>query len=139
MLLKSEITAAKARAKERLARTPVAVSARYQRRGGRLIIDLSSGLSIAFKPPDVQGLERATPDQLTRVEISPSGLGLHFPALDADICLPALLEGFLGSQEWMAADEQHPGASATKVEKPAGPTAKATSVNRARKSAASVR
>jgi hypothetical protein len=42
-------------------------------------------------------------EQLTRIEISPSGLGLYFPAIDADIYLPSLLEGFLGSRGWMAA------------------------------------
>jgi len=39
---------------------------------------------------------------LTEIEISPSGLGLHFPKLDADLYLPALLEGFMSSKEWMA-------------------------------------
>jgi hypothetical protein len=39
---------------------------------------------------------------LSAIEISPSGLGLHFPALDADLYVPALLEGFLGSRHWMA-------------------------------------
>jgi hypothetical protein len=29
-------------------------------------------------------------------------LGLHFPQLDADLYLPALLQGFLGSRQWMA-------------------------------------
>jgi hypothetical protein len=39
---------------------------------------------------------------LADIEISPSGLGLHFPQLDADLYLPALLQGFLGSRQWMA-------------------------------------
>ena len=100
---KKEIEAANERAAARLSRTPTATAARYDRRIGRLVIDLSSGLSIAFRPQDAQGLEPAKPEQLTRIEISPSGLGLHFPAIDADICLPGLLEGFLGSRRWMAA------------------------------------
>jgi len=45
---------------------------------------------------------RARPAQLAGIEISPSGLGLHFPQLDANLYLPALLEGFLGSRQWMA-------------------------------------
>ncbi|NBQ54825.1 MAG: DUF2442 domain-containing protein, partial [Proteobacteria bacterium] len=28
--------------------------------------------------------------------------GLHFPQLDADLYLPALLKGVLGSRRWMA-------------------------------------
>ena len=100
---KETIAAANKRASARLARTPTATAARYDRRSGRVVIDLSSGLSIAFKPQQAQGLEHATQDQLRMIDISPSGLGLHFPALDADLYLPSLLQGFLGSRRWMAA------------------------------------
>jgi hypothetical protein len=48
-------------------------------------------------------LEHARPSQLERIEITPSGFGLYFPKLDADLYVPALLEGFLGSKRWMAA------------------------------------
>ena len=85
------------------AKTPTALAASYDRRSGRIVIDLSSGLSVAFKPHDAQGLEQAKPAQLAKIEISPSGLGLHFPELDANLYLPAILEGFLGSRRWMAA------------------------------------
>lgn len=81
---------------------PRAVSARYDRRIGRVVIQLNTNLDLAFSPRDVQGLERATPEELSAIEISPSGFGIHFPRLDADLYLPALLEGFLGSRKWMA-------------------------------------
>jgi hypothetical protein len=55
-----------------------------------------------FSPRDAEGLEKATPAELETIEISPSGLGIHFPKLDADLYLPALLEGFWGSRKWMA-------------------------------------
>ena len=93
---------AEARAAARLTTQPTAVTARYDRRVGRVVIGLSSGLEIAFKPHDAQGLRDARPAQLADIEISPSGLGLHFPQLDADLYLPALLQGFLGSRSWMA-------------------------------------
>ena len=88
---------------DRLAKTPIATAAHYDRRLGHLVIDLSSGLSLSFKPQVAEGLEHAKAEQLTTIEISPSGLGLHFPAIDADIYLPSLVEGFLGSRRWMAA------------------------------------
>jgi hypothetical protein len=66
------------------------------------VIHLSSRLEISFSPRDVQGLERARPSQLEAIEISPSGFGIHFPRLDADLYVPGLLEGFLGSKQWMA-------------------------------------
>src|ERR1051326_5113678 len=94
---------ANARAAALRARTPAAVAARYDRRLGRVFITLSTGIDVAFRPGDAQGLESAQPSDLSAIEISPSGLGLHFPKIDADLYLPALLEGFLGSKRWMAA------------------------------------
>jgi hypothetical protein len=82
---------------------PVATAARYDRRLGRVVIRLNSGLDVAFSPRDAQGLQKATAAQLRDIEISPSGFGIYFPTLDVDIYLPALLEGFLGSRAWMAA------------------------------------
>jgi Protein of unknown function (DUF2442) len=90
------------RARKRQASLPKAVNAHYDRRIGRIVIHLDTRLDIAFSPRDAQGLEHAKPAQLDSIEISPSGFGLHFPKLDADIYLPALLEGFLGSRKWMA-------------------------------------
>ncbi len=95
--------AASRRGEARRAALPSVVAVRYDRRISRVVISLSSGLQIAFAPRDVQGLEEARPADLADAEISPSGLGVHFPHLDADIYLPALLEGFLGSQRWLAA------------------------------------
>lgn len=111
------VKAANARAAQRLASNPTAVAARYDRRVGRVLIALSSGLEIAFKPHDAQGLEQARPAQLTDIEISPSGLGLHFPKLDADLYLPALLEGFLGSRRWMASAMGRAGGKAATEKK----------------------
>jgi len=82
---------------------PRAIAARYDRKLGRVVIRLSSKLEVTFSPRDAQGLENATPSQLEKIEITPSGLGIHFPKLDADIYVPALLEGFLGSRKWLAA------------------------------------
>lgn len=99
-----EFEAANQRAVERLRKTPIATAVRYDRRIGRIVIDLSSGIEIAFRPHDAQGLEHAKPHQLAEIEISPSGMGIHFPRLDADLYLPAILEGFLGSRRWMAVE-----------------------------------
>jgi hypothetical protein len=81
---------------------PRALSARYDRKNRRIVIQLSSNLDVSFSPDNAQGLENAAPSQLEKIEISPSGLGIYFPRLDADLYLPAILEGFLGSKKWMA-------------------------------------
>jgi len=90
------------RAKKLQESIPRAVSAHYDRESGRVVIKLSSNVDVGFSPSDAQGLEEATPSQLDEIEISPSGFGIHFPKLDADLYLPALLQGFLGSRKWMA-------------------------------------
>lgn len=90
------------KARKLQASLPRAVSAHYDRRIGRVVIRLNTKLDVAFSPHDAEGLENATPSRLEPIEISPSGFGLHLPKLDADIYLPALLEGFLGSRKWMA-------------------------------------
>jgi hypothetical protein len=81
---------------------PRAVSAHYDRRLRKIVIRLNSRLEVSFSPRDAEGLENATAAKLDPIEISPSGFGLYFPKLDADLYLPALLEGFLGSRKWMA-------------------------------------
>jgi hypothetical protein len=116
---KDEIEAANKRAAARLAKTPTAVRARYDRRSRRMVIDLSTGYSIMFKPHAAQGLEEAKPEQLAKIEISPSGFGIHFPDLDADLYLPGLLEGFLGSQRWMASQLGKTGGRSTSAAKTA--------------------
>jgi hypothetical protein len=103
MALKYEFDSATRRAERRRKSEPFALTARFQRRGRRVLIRLNTGIEIAFSPADVEGLERADPEQLEPIEISPSGQGLHFPKLDADVYIPALLEGVLGSRKWMAA------------------------------------
>ena len=103
MAKSSEFREATARGAKMRASQPGAMAARYDRRAGRVIVALATGLEISFAPDDVQGLEKAKHADLSKIDISPSGFGLHFPALDADIYLPALLEGFLGSRNWMAA------------------------------------
>ncbi len=80
---------------------PIAVAVRYDRRIAKVVISLSSGVDISFSPKLVQGLEKAKPVDLTEAQISPSGLGVHFPRLDADLYIPALLEGFLGSRRFI--------------------------------------
>jgi hypothetical protein len=68
-------------------------------------------------PNDAQSMGKATPSQLAEIEISPSGLGIHFPKLDADLYLPAILQGFLGSRKWMASGHGQVGGKSRSVAK----------------------
>ena len=101
MAADDEFATAVMRARRRQRKMPTAVAARYDRRARRIVVQLSSGMDNSFAPRDAQGLANAEPDELDEIEISPSGFGIHFPILDADLCLPGLLEGQLGSRRWM--------------------------------------
>ena len=93
-----------------------ALSGRYDRRRRRVVVQLNTGIEIAFPPELAEGLAGASPEDLAEIEISPSGLGLHWPRLDADVYVPALLQGVLGSRSWMAAQM---GAAGGKSRSPA--------------------
>ena len=82
---------------------PRAESAHYDAGRNRVIIRLTTGVEIGFAPRDVEGLQQASVADLRAIEVEAFGLGIHFPALDADLYVPALLEGVLGSKRWMAA------------------------------------
>ena len=131
-----ELKQANARAKMLKTNTPAATSARFDRKSGNIIVTLSSGVGIFFSPRDAQGLEDASPAQLSHIEITPSGFGLHFPKLDADLYVPAILEGFLGSRKWMAARLGAAGGSSRSKPKAAAARANGSLGGRPRKLAA---
>lgn len=81
--------------------TPMATSAHYDDQRHVLVVRFSGGHTLQLNPDRIQGLENAQPCQLQNCELSPSGLGLYFPELDADVYLPALLAGRLGTIQWM--------------------------------------
>jgi hypothetical protein len=79
-----------------------ATAVRYDRRRGRIVVKLDTGLEMAFPPELAEGLEGADEDSLAEIAITPSGLGLHWPRLDADLYVPGLMQGVFGSRRWMA-------------------------------------
>ncbi|MDE1148568.1 MAG: DUF2442 domain-containing protein [Azospirillaceae bacterium] len=93
--------AALARGEARL-RGPRAESAHYDADRDRVIVCLTTGIELGFPPQAVEGLAGAAATDLAEIEVQAFGLGLHFPRLDADVYVPALLEGVLGSPQWMA-------------------------------------
>jgi len=104
----SDRLAAETKLQTQLNGVPKAIHARYDRRVSRVIVGLDNGLELAFPPRLAQGLEHATPADLAIIEISPLGDGLHWPAIDADLYVPGLLQGVFGSKSWMA---RHLGAA----------------------------
>ena len=103
MVTRNTLELANQRGERMRSEVPHAVAARYDRHSRKVVIDLSSKLTVSFSPEDAQGLENARPSELKVIELTPSGFGIHFPKLDADLYVPGLLEGLMGSKKWMAA------------------------------------
>lgn len=114
-----------------------AVAARYDRRTSRIVVRLNTRLELAFPPALAEGLADAAPADLADIEISPAGLGLHWPKLDADLYIPALLQGVFGSRRWMAAQLGAAGGRARTKAKATSSRANGRKGGRPRKIAAS--
>lgn len=94
---------AKAREQARIANLtePRAESAYYDCSTGRIVIHLRHGAIFSFPADLGQGLSGASPEDLAEVEVTLSGAGLHWEKLDADLSIPALLNGIYGNDTWM--------------------------------------
>ena len=98
----AQVEAAIERGRHALETEPRAVSARYDRKLGRVVVDLTNGCTFAFPPRLAQGLETATDGRLEEVQILGAGYGLHWEALDVDLSIPGLLAGLFGTKAYMA-------------------------------------
>jgi hypothetical protein len=110
-----------------------AVSARYDARYSRVVVRLNTGVHITFPVELAEGLSGACRADLAEIEISPAGTGLHWPRLDADLYIPALLQGVFGSKSWMAHQLGAAGGSARSDAKRAAARANGAKGGRPRK------
>lgn len=86
---------------------PRAISASYDASSNLIVVSLQSGAIFSFPPHIAQGLSGASTEELSAVEITPSGTGLHWEKLDADFTVSGLLAGVFGTQAWMAKLQEH--------------------------------
>ena len=103
----------------RLREGPLAKEIEYQPGPGLdlFILKLTDGRRRVLPREDLQGLQSGTQEQLARVEIVGGGTGLHWPDLDADLYVPALLRGIYGSKLWMAKIGKRGGSARTTAKK----------------------
>jgi hypothetical protein len=101
VITKDQFKAANARGAAAVARGPIAQAARYDSRRGLIVITLEGGCEFTFPVALAEGLADAPRSKLRKIKISPNGLGLHWPLLDADLYVPGLIEGAFGSRRWM--------------------------------------
>jgi hypothetical protein len=97
----AEIEAALERAKARDS-DPLAQTVEHIPTLNLLIVGLSNRRRLVLPVEDVQGLDRATHEQIQNYELLGRGTGIRFPDLDVDLYVPALIEGVYGNRRWMA-------------------------------------
>jgi hypothetical protein len=103
MITDKDIELANRRGQARKAKYPAAIAARYDETANKVVVSLANGVDISFPPSAAQALDHATPSQLKDVEVTGAGTGIYFPELDADLYVPGLIEGVMGTRKWMAA------------------------------------
>jgi hypothetical protein len=79
-----------------------ASTARYDVASGRVVIELVNGCVYAFPAHLVQDLQGADDIDLATIVVDGLGLNLHWPALEVDLYVPALIAGIFGTRAWMA-------------------------------------
>ena len=99
------VAEAERRGQRSLRTEPRARRARFDRRTGRVHVELTNGCTFTFPARDAQGLARASDTELAQVEVLGLGIGLHWERLDVDLSVPALLAGLFGTKAYM--DRQH--------------------------------
>jgi len=97
----SEIKAALAKGRAQADDTVIATSVQYSPKFDIYILGLGNGTRTILARENLEGLEDASPAQLKRVELLGRGTGLHWPDLDVELYVPALVTGIYGSKEWM--------------------------------------
>jgi hypothetical protein len=131
----SDFEAASHRRQEIRASNPVAKRVTYDRRKRVVVISFSNGMALTIPPASVEGLADAPESALSSVEIEGGGLSLHWPKIDVDLFLPALLQGVTGSRAWMAAQLGKKGGTAKSEAKIAASRRNGQSGGRPRKEA----
>ena len=96
-----DFKAAEARGKAMLETEPRAQTARYDAATERIELELVNGCTYGFPARLIQDLQSANSDDLANVEVDGVGFNLHWPTLDVDLYVPALVSGIFGTREWM--------------------------------------
>jgi len=81
---------------------PRAIAARYERKSGRIIVDLKSGVTFLFPINITQGLSKAQSKDLESVEVFADGFALYWKNIDVVLSVQDLLIGIFGSKSWMS-------------------------------------
>jgi hypothetical protein len=134
--LATMVAAAERGGKRSLRTEPRARIARYDRKTGRVHVELTNGCTFAFPARNAQGLKRASDAELAQVEILGLGLGLHWERLNVDLSVPGLLAGLFGTKAYMDRQRAARAGAATSAAKAAAARRNGEKGGRPRKAAA---
>lgn len=97
-----EIAAARERGRIADLTEPRASSARYDRKSGRIVIELTNGSTFMFPARHAQGLADASDDDLAQITLMGDGFALHWETINEGFTVPGLLAGIFGTRKFMA-------------------------------------
>ena len=83
----------------------------YDATHNAIIFKKTDGMLIGIPVKLLQGLGNATDTELSEVEVTPSGYGLHWESLDVDLAVPQLIRQVFGTKAWMSELSRHGGQS----------------------------
>jgi hypothetical protein len=132
-VIDAQLKAAEARGREMLSNEPRALGAHFDPATGRVVVDLVNGCTYAFPARLVQDFQGASDDALAGVVVDGLGFNLHWPALDADLYVPALVAGIFGTRAWMKRELARAAGQATSPAKAAAARANGAKGGRPRK------
>jgi hypothetical protein len=78
-----------------------AVETWYSTESEHIFIRLNNRVLMGFPYYLLEGVQNSTPQQRAEVELTPTGSGLHWESLDADLSVSQLVAGVFGSKKWM--------------------------------------
>jgi hypothetical protein len=87
----AQIPAAKRRAARERGQGLRATSARFDRKGGRIVLELTNGFLVGIPVSALVDIADASGSKLAEVRVSPAGSALYFDALDAHYSVSALV------------------------------------------------
>ena len=107
--------AARARGEARAQDASALVDARYDRKSDAVFLIFRGGGSMTIPRHAIPGLERQPASVLEAMTVSPAGDALLWPAIDADVYVPGLVERAFGSRLFAAAAGRRGGQRRTKA------------------------
>lgn len=81
---------------------PRAKAVRYDADRVRLVIELVSDATLDIALPMTERLARATDQERGTMELTPYGLGIHWPLIDEDLYVPRLVDQYTSSLQQAA-------------------------------------